>query len=127
MKKILILLISIFTLLSCSKDDQNNLSGLNIRISNVSKYDFQNIIVNTTTGDVNFDNLKAKQKSDYKVFLKAYRYAYIQLEIDGKTYKLVPIDYVGETLLENGNYTYQLDASDSNDQYSKLSLTLIKD
>jgi major membrane immunogen (membrane-anchored lipoprotein) len=127
MKKILILFISIVALFSCSKDDENKLSGLNIRLSNVSQYDFKNIVVNTTTGNVNFENLNSGQKSEYKEFDKAYSYAFVELEIDEGTYTIQPIDYVGETLLDNGNYTYQLDANDSNDQYTRLSLTLIED
>lgn len=126
MKKIIILFVTIVTLFSCSKDNVNN--EVKIRLSNVSQYDFKNIIVNTTTGYVNFLDLESGQKSEYKDFDKAYRYAFVELEIDGETYTLQPIDYVGETLLENGNYTYQIDANDTiNDQYSKLSLKLIED
>ena len=52
MKKTMILFITIVTLLGCSKDNENN--EVKIRLSNVSQYDFHNIIVNTTTGYVNF-------------------------------------------------------------------------
>lgn len=51
--------------------------------------------------------MKAAKKTDYKVFESAYGYAFIELEIGGKTYTIQPIDYVGETPLEDGNYTYQ--------------------
>ncbi len=125
MKKILILIISISTLISCSSDDDNNTSELNIRLSNVSQYDFQNIVVNTTTGNTNFENISSQQMTNYKTFETAYRYAFVELEIEGETYTLQPIDYVGETPLENGNYTYQIDANDSQEQYEKLTLTLI--
>ena len=126
MKKIMILIIIIATLFSCSKDNVNN--KVKIRLSNVSQYNFKNIVVNTTTGNVNFEDLESGQKSEYKAFDKAYRYAFVELKIDGKIYTLKPIDYVGETLLENGNYTYQIDANGTiGDQYSRLSLTLIED
>lgn len=111
MKKILILIISIAVLIGCSKDESNP----KIRLANTSQYDFQNIVVNTTTGNINFEDLNSGQKTEYKVFEKAYRYAYVELEIEGKTYKLQPTDYVGENSLENGNYTYQIDANDSQD------------
>nr|WP_315153182.1 hypothetical protein [uncultured Flavobacterium sp.] len=135
MKKILIVIVSIALFISCSNDNNNdedasqkeNSSELKIRLSNASKLDFQNIKVNTSTGNVNYGNLKAGKKSDYKVFEMAYRYAFIELQIDGKTYTLQPIDYVGEKPLENGNYTFQINANDSKDQYQKLSLTLIED
>ncbi len=126
MKKTIILFISIVALFSCSKDNENN--EVKIRLSNVSQYDFQNIVVNTTTGDVNFEDLGSGQISEYKVFARAYSYAFIELEIDGDTFTLQPIDYVGEALLENGNYTYQIDANETrDDQYTKLSLTMIED
>lgn len=111
----------------CSKNDDNVISGVKIRLSNVSQYDFQNIVINTTTGDVNFENPKSGQKSEYKLFDKAYRYSFVELEIAGKTYTLQPIDYVGETPLKNGNYTYQINSNETEEQYSKLSLTLIED
>ena len=126
MRKILVLIISISTLFSCSSDD-NNTPELNIRLSNVSQFEFQNIVVNTTTGNTNFENISSQQKTSYKTFQTAYRYAFVELQIDGETYTLQPIDYVGETPLENGNYTYQIDANDSQEQYGKLSLTLIEE
>jgi hypothetical protein len=127
MKKILILIILSVVLFNCKDDDDSNLTGLQIRLSNVSPYKFQNILVNTTTGNVNFEDLNSGQKSAYKEFEKAYRYAFVELEIDGKKYTLQPIDYVGETLLENGKYTYKIDANNSDDQYARLSLTLVED
>jgi hypothetical protein len=51
----------------------------------------------------------------------------VELEIDGKTYTLQPVDYVGETALDDGNYTYQIDANDPQEQFASLSLELIKD
>jgi hypothetical protein len=84
-------------------------------------------VINTTTGAVNFGNLNSGQKTEYKIFKKAYRYAYVKLEIDGKTFTLQPIDYVGETVLKNGNYTYQIDVDVTQDQYSNINLTFIKE
>jgi len=127
MKKILILIISISTLLACSNDDDNTTSELNIRLSNVSQYDFQNIIVNTSTGNTNFENISSQGMTNYRTFELAYRYAFVELEIDGETYTLQPIDYFGETPLEDGNYTYEINANDSLEQYGKLSLTLIEE
>lgn len=120
------LIISITVFISCSNDDEKS-SELKIRLSNVSQFDFQNIKVNTSTGNVSFENLKSGKKSDYKVFETAYRYAFIEVQIEGKTYTLQPIDYVGETPLTAGNYTYQINANDSQNQYQKLSLALIKE
>jgi hypothetical protein len=51
----------------------------------------------------------------------------VSLETDNPTYTLQPIDYVGETPLEDGNYTYETDANDSGEQYERLVLTLIEE
>ena len=128
MKKILILIFSLLSFISCSNDnDDNNTSTVNIRLSNVSQYNYQNIFVNTSTGKTNFENLNSQEMTNYKSFEKAYFYAFVELEIDGETYTLQPIDYVGETPLKNGYYTYEIDANDSQEQYGRLSLTLIEE
>lgn len=110
---------------SCSEEDNNN--EIQLRLSNSSSFDYKNITVNTTTGNVNFEDINSGEITQYKSFTKAYRYAFIQLEIDGSIYTIQPIDYVGETPLSYGKYTYKINASDSNDQYGRLSLTLVKD
>lgn len=115
--------------MSCSSndDDKNVESNANIRLSNVSQFDFDNVIVNTWDENVDFGNINSGQKSDYKFFKVAYRYAFVEVDIDGETYTIQPIDYVGETPLTSGNYTYQIDANDSREQYGKLSLVLIEE
>ena len=127
MKRFLILIIAITAMISCSKDSSDNPSGLKIRLSNSSQYNFKDIVINTTTGDVNFGNLNSGEKTEYKDFNKAYRYAFVKLEIDGKTYTIQPIDYVGESTLKDGSYTYQIDVNNTQDQYTNLSLTLIEE
>jgi len=124
MKKILIVFIMAVSLLGCSSEDSN--SEVRIRLSNESKFNFQNITVNTSTGNVNFDNLSPGGNTAYKTFEEAYAYAFIELQIEGKTYTIQPFDYVGETPLKKGNYTYQVTANDSQEQYGKLMMTLIK-
>ena len=128
MKRVLILLLTITSLASCSKDDNaNNSSELKIRLSNVSQYNFENITVKTHQNDVSFDDLSSGQKTIYKEFELAYRYAFIKLDINGETYIYQPYDYFGETQLENGNYTYELDLSNSGEQSNQLTLKLIEE
>ncbi len=124
MKKILILILSISTLISCSNDD-DNLSELNIRLSNVSQYDFQNVVVKITAGTgMNFENISTQQMTKYKTFETAYGAPFLELEIDGETYTIQRTD-VMKPPLENGNYTYQIDVNDSQESYRKLTFTLI--
>jgi len=127
MKKSIILFLTLCTFLSCSIPKDENLLGVSIRLTNVSQYDFKNITVDTSTGITPFEDIDAGESTDYQVFELAYRYAFIELEIDGETFTIQPIDYVGETPLENRLYTYQINANDSPDQYGRLTLTLIED
>ncbi|MGB5317719.1 hypothetical protein [Eudoraea sp.] len=126
MKKIIIFISLALITFNCSNDDDGN-TNINIRIYNVSEFQFENIIVNTGTGNVNFENIDPGELTDYKSFEIAYHYAFVELEIDGGTYTLQPIDYVGETPLKSGNYTYIINANDSREQFQKLTLTLIEE
>jgi len=126
MKNSLIILALITLLFSCSEAEIDP-SAVNIRLANTSIYDYEDIIINTTTGDVNFGDLKSGSISDYKVFETAYRYAYVKLEINGNILRIQPIDYVGETPLKNGNYTYEIHTDTPNEEYGALSIELIID
>jgi hypothetical protein len=128
MKKIFLLLV-MGILLSCSNDTTSDTiipqtSSVQIRIQNASPNKFENIIVNTYNKDTNFENLNSNQKSAFKIFDVAYRYAFVQLQINGKTYTIQPVDFVGETPLENGNYTYKITVNP--DPYHELGMELIK-
>jgi len=95
MKKILVLLFGILILVSCSSNEESN--NLQIRISNVSEFDYENIIVSTSGNYVDYGNLSSNSNSEYKIFDLAYRYAFVELQVDEETYTFQPIDYVGET------------------------------
>ena len=110
MKKLMFLVLVIGMFSSCSDEVGND--NVNIRLSNISSTAFENIIVNTSTGNVDYGDLNPGAFSEYKNFEIAYRYAFIQLNCNGETYTLQPIDYVGEEPLKNGNYTYKLDFDD---------------
>jgi hypothetical protein len=130
MKTLIILIVVglLFSNLSCTnKDDSSETNGVEIRIKNTSQYDYSNLLVNTSGGFNNYGNISSTQSSDYKAFSFAYNYAFVELDIAGITYTLQPIDYVGETKLSSGKYTYEINANDSGTQYDKLTLTLVKD
>ena len=87
-KKSIILFLALCTFLSCSIPKDENLLGVSIRLTNISQYDFKNIIVNTSTGDTAFEDIDAGESTNYQVFELAYRYAFVELEIDGQTFTL---------------------------------------
>jgi hypothetical protein len=121
MKKIFFVLV-IFSLLSCSKDalapDSNG--EIEIRIWNDSNYEFDEVFVDTKGGQNDYGKLVSGNRSNYKKYNSAYRYAFVSFKIKGKAYSIQPVDYVGEELLEKGKYTYKISIADQNSQYALL-------
>ena len=107
---------------SLLKDDQ-----VQIRIQNISSFEYLDVRVNTNGGEQNYGSVQSNTFSEYKSFDLAYRYAFVELKIDSDTFTLQPIDYVGEEPLESGNYTYVIDASEEGGKYERLSLVLLQD
>ena len=82
-----------------------------IRIQNASSSDFTNVIVDT--GDrYTYESIAAGEYSQYDIHESAYSYAFIELQILDSTYTIQPIDFVGETLLDSGSYTYRIETTD---------------
>ena len=125
MNKFLIVAIWTLAIIGCSNDD--NPKEVSIRLENTSQSEYKNIVINTSTGFVDFPDLNPGERSKYQVFDRAYRYAYVKVEIDGIEQVLQPIDYVGETPLENGNYTYEIARDPRNIAGATLILTLVRD
>ena len=96
-----------------------------LRVRNSSAYTYDSVSVNTSGGENTYGSVPAGAVSDYKTFDFAYRYAYISLKIDTVSYILQPIDYVGETKLKSGNYTYEVSVYDT--ATHQLGLTLVED
>ena len=80
-----------------------------LRLQNESSIDFSSALIRFPEAESNFGAVAAGEASDYREFDSAYSYGYIEVEADGNTYRIQPIDYVGEEPLENGRYTYELD------------------
>jgi len=109
-RKTINLLLAILICISCEEEEQIIDPGqINLRVENISNQIFISVLINTGGAENTFDNLRAGQKSSYKVFSNAYRYGYIQVKTPFKEYVIQPIDYVGEMLLNPGKYTYRLD------------------
>jgi hypothetical protein len=126
MKTILLCLCICLTLFSCRKDDPTP-EGIFIRVNNASQYPFDTIFVNTSGGENSYGPLGAGQSSACKSFARAYRYAYIKIVVQGQELVWQPFDYVGETPLEPGRYTYVVDVVEAANSSSKqLTLRLEK-
>lgn len=108
---------------ACSEDV--SMSKPNIRIVNVSKYDFCNVVLDPYLSPTNCGIVKAGASTCYRSFDVAFQYAYVQFFIDGKEFKMAPRDYVDAIPIVPGNYSYFIDIVDFNT--GKLSYKFQKD
>lgn len=115
--KYLFSILLVATMISCSKDEN---TIVNIRLKNVSSLDFEN----ATYNNMNYGTLMPGQASEYKQFESSYSYGTVSIIIGDSTYGWQPIDFVGEQLLETGNYTFEYDFDETDEI---LSDELIRD
>lgn len=108
MRNTILLFTVVLCFVGCSNSDDT--SGVNIRVKNVSNIDFDKAQV----GDENHvhTDLAANDFSEYLAYEMAYEYAYIKINSGSENFVLQPIDFVGETPLKSGFYTYELDVSE---------------
>lgn len=111
----------------------SNDDGVSIRVENASEHDMRNINVSFPEGVVSYGDLISHAISDYQKVSKAYRYAYIETDIDSGKAVLQPIDFFGEEYIDPGRYTYSLSiygssgTSDGTEPVYYLSLELKRD
>lgn len=123
MRTTYLILYLIIVLSACKKDQVDtyqNSGNINIRIQNSTVYQMKELIVDTSGGINDFGTLNANMYSGYKRFDKAYRYAFVSFKINGTTYFIQPVDYVGEEPLANGSYTYKIMLDKLEDSYARL-------
>ena len=110
MKRFLMLTISVFIFLIGCTDRDDELEGVQIRVKNVSSLVYDTIQVGGE--EMVHENLSPESFSDYLEYETAYTYNYINISAGEETYVLQPIDYVGETPLPFGFYTYEVGIDD---------------
>jgi hypothetical protein len=109
------LLFLVLFLVSCDVADFTGPSSL--KIQNTGNIDFQSVKISFTGHEVNYGALAAGEISEYKLFEEVYHYGFIEVEAEDTTYRLVPIDYVGESPLKSGQYTYEVKIEESSLQF----------
>lgn len=116
MKSLFVLTSFLLLTFSCKSDKfipaYTGSGDIEIRLWNNTSYIMTDIFVNTSGGENTYESLDNKEKSTYRRFEKAYRYAFISFKIKDKPYAIQPVDYVGEQLLEKGKYTYKVTVTD---------------
>ena len=111
MRKLVALGLVVSILLIACNDRDDDLEYVNLRIKNNSSFVFDTVLVGTAMDPhLNVDPGSYSVYFEYEV---AYRYAYIEINSGEETFILQPIDFVGETPLPFGFYTYELDLTES--------------
>jgi hypothetical protein len=88
-----------------------------VRVENATAYTLQDVVVGFPSGTERYGSLAAGERSAFRRVGRAYGYAYVEVRVEGRTLVQQPIDYVGESLLEPGRYTYVLDITALDDAY----------
>jgi hypothetical protein len=109
------------TPVACGGNDLAAPGGVvEVRVRNAAATSMRSVAVGFPYegGEVVYGDLAPGEASEYRAVRKAYRYAAVRVVVDGDTLGIIPIDYVGETPLSPGRYTYRLGL------YEGTSLTL---
>jgi hypothetical protein len=78
-----------------------------IRVENRSAMDLKNVSVN----GISFGDIRRGERTKYQTIKGAYRYGHVYALTPTGPLEIFPIDYVGESPLGAGNYTYALTVS----------------
>ena len=109
----------------CTSVQESVASGVEVRVANRSDRDFDQVDVTFGSQKVSYGPVAKGEASEYKEAQEeAYRYALVVVTAGGETFRFQPIDFVGETPLAPGRYTYALNI-DPNDR--QLTIELIED
>ncbi len=103
-----LILIALFTAGCSDRDDE--LDKVHIRIRNVSSIAYDTVQVGAE--DKLHNNIGPDEYSGYLEYETAYAYSYVRINAAEDTYVLQPIDFVGESPLPLGFYTYELNISE---------------
>ena len=79
-----------------------------IRVANHSSRDFDSVLIGFPSQQEEYGPIASGGVSAYRAVAQAYRYAYVEVQVDTARLVLQPIDYVGESLLGPGRFTYVL-------------------
>lgn len=107
--------LAVCTLLAgCSQSASvETVEGTWIRVQNDSGIDFDQVIISFPAQREDYGAVAAGTESPYRKIPIAYRYASLEVHASGQRYDLQAFDYVGETPLGNGRFTYALSVEDN--------------
>jgi hypothetical protein len=101
-------------LMSCATqgsaaEDSSAADAIRIRITNISETPFSDFTVRFPSAIEEYGPLLAGESTEYREVEIAYKYASVMVMAEGRMYRALVADYLGETRLGPGSYTYTID------------------
>lgn len=87
----------------------NEDTDVEIRVKNNSAYTIEGLRISTGGGDYTYETLSPGETSTYKMYDYSYSYFFVSFSIDTEGFAQQPVDYVGESKIKSGQYTYNID------------------
>ncbi len=81
-------------------------SGTEIRLRNASTFELTDVTFAPGSPRLEFARIAPGATTEYRTVDGAYRYGYLDVLVDGTRRVLQPIDYVGESVIGEGRFTY---------------------
>lgn len=95
---------------SCTKNPEDGLAGVQLRIGNLSTFTLREVRIETGGGGAGlYTGIGPGEQSEYLNFDYTYRYAFVEAIVGADTLRLQPIDYVGEQKFTSGKFTFQIE------------------
>ena len=95
-----------------------------IRVRNASSFELTAVTFQPGSERVEYARIAPNATTDYTSVKNAYSYGYFDALVAGARRTIQPIDYVGESYVGEGKFTYQITVDA---QTKNLSMQLIKD
>ena len=127
MKK-LILVTILVSFFSCTDNDDKilNVNSTQIRVSNNSQYNYENITIHTPSDDIVYNDIASNQTSSYNTFNVITGESYVEFTINGNNFSIQFYDN-NTTNLSNGSYTIEITATGTATEVQSLTLQLLTD
>ena len=77
-----------------------------IRLRNASSFELTGVTFSPGSEQIKFDRIAPNATTEYTSVDHAYSYGYFDALVGGERRTLQPIDYVGESYIGEGNFTY---------------------
>lgn len=122
----------LFTLLvlfiSCSDNDDNSIpdNQIQIRVSNNSQYNYENVIIHTTSGEIAYNNIASNQVSNYNTFSVIDSNSFVEFTINGNNFSGTFYND-NTTNLSNGSYTLEITANGTATSVQSYNTQLLTD